>query len=166
MTVKQIGILYVCLGNICRSPVAEGTMHYLLQQKGLAENFFVDSCGTSAYHLDSAADKRARAVAKKYNIDLLSRGSQFQINHFAEFDYIFAMDQQNYQDLLTMANSKSEKERVHMFRKYDPHVQATAQEIPDMPDPYYADVEAFIEVQEIALRTCRNFIEEYQGKKK
>ncbi|MCB1308876.1 MAG: low molecular weight phosphotyrosine protein phosphatase [Leptospiraceae bacterium] len=151
---NTIGVLFVCLGNICRSPAAEGTFRHLVSAAGLEKYFHIDSCGTSAYHIGEPANANSRRVAKKRGFDLHSRARQFHRADFQKFDYILAMDRSNYADLMRLAESGPDKERVHMYRKFDPEVHTED----SVPDPYYGGPEGFEEVQDIVLRTGENFL--------
>ena len=105
-------ILMVCLGNICRSPLAHGIM-----QSKLPENhFYVDSAGTAAYHIGNAPDKRSIAVAKKHGLDISSQSArQFKVSDFDTFDFIYAMDQSNYNNIISLARNPNDIEKVRLF---------------------------------------------------
>lgn len=122
----------VCLGNICRSPIAEGVL-----QSKLGPDFIVDSAGTGDWHVGQKPDERAIAVSKKYGINISNlRARQIQTQDFDEFDLIFVMDQANYADVLSMAKTKEHREKVQMILKNEQNV----------PDPYFGDDEGFEEV--------------------
>ncbi len=107
-------LLFVCLGNICRSPIADGIMRDLVKMKNL--NWIVDSAGTANYHIGEHPDKRAQSVAKKHNVDISSlTARQFSSTDFDDFDYIFAMDAQNYQDIIKLARNEQDKFKVELF---------------------------------------------------
>ena len=109
MSVNKIKkILFVCLGNICRSPMGEGMMKYLLEQKGRSKDFFIDSAGTGAYHIGNLPDHRMRATARKHGVELDSRARQFRVEDFNDFDLIVTMDASNYQYILALANAKED----------------------------------------------------------
>lgn len=125
-------ILMVCLGNICRSPIAEGVL-----QSKLGLDFIVDSAGTGDWHVGQKPDERAIAVSKKYGINISNlRARQIQTQDFDEFDLIFVMDQANYADVLSLAKTKEHREKVQMILKNEQNV----------PDPYFGDDEGFEEV--------------------
>jgi len=140
-------ILFVCLGNICRSPLAEGVFSHLADQKGL--DVQVDSAGTSAFHIGEAPDHRMRQTALKNGISLTSRSRQILPQDGQEFDYIFAMDQSNYRDILRILGP-SVTAQVALFRDFDPAIEGKA----DVPDPYYGGLQGFEEVYQIVYRTC------------
>ncbi|MGA0047650.1 MAG: low molecular weight phosphotyrosine protein phosphatase [Flavobacteriia bacterium] len=123
-------VLMVCLGNICRSPLAQGIFE--AKTKGLP--FQVDSAGTSGYHIGSAPDPRSCAVALRFGIDLSTqKARKFEVSDFGVFDYIFVMDKSNYNAVLALASSKEEQEKVHLFLPNGKEV----------PDPYYGGDEGF-----------------------
>lgn len=125
-------ILMVCLGNICRSPIAEGVL-----QSKLGSDFIVDSAGTGDWHVGQKPDERAIAVSKKYGINISNlRARQIQTQDFDEFDLIFVMNQANYADVLSLAKTKEHREKVQMILKNEQNV----------PDPYFGDDEGFEEV--------------------
>ncbi|MEO5910118.1 MAG: low molecular weight protein-tyrosine-phosphatase [Pelobium sp.] len=107
-------ILMVCLGNICRSPLAQGIMQQQVTAKDL--DWEVDSAGTAGYHIGKSPDHRSIAVAKKHGIDISSqRARQFKIADFESFDHIYVMDEQNYEDVMMMASTDQEKAKVRLF---------------------------------------------------
>lgn len=121
-------ILMVCLGNICRSPLAEG----ILRSK-LGDNFFIDSAGTGSWHVGQCPDKRSVSVAKKYGIDISTqRARQFKVEDFDEFDLIYVMDQSNFEDVITLAKNEKQRSKVKLILG-DKNV----------PDPYYGGDDGF-----------------------
>jgi len=134
-------ILMVCLGNICRSPLAEG----ILQSKIDPYKILVDSAGTAAYHVGELPDKRSIATAKKYGIDLTQqRARKFSIKDFDIFDIIYAMDQSNYQDLLSLARNQQDKDKLHLILN-----ESYPNEQREVPDPYYGGVDGFEQVYQL-----------------
>lgn len=130
-------ILMVCLGNICRSPLADGLMRDKIKGQGLSA--IVDSAGTSNHHFNEAPDPRMRATAREMgiNIDHL-RARQFSTNDFEEFDLIFAMDQSNYRNIVKLAKSEVEKSKVHLLlNELHPNQNM------EVPDPYYGGDQGF-----------------------
>ncbi|WP_028973351.1 low molecular weight protein-tyrosine-phosphatase [Spirochaeta cellobiosiphila] len=146
-------LLFVCLGNICRSPLAEGVMESLTKAQGIACR--IDSAGTSAYHSGEKADRRMRNTAESHNINLSSRSRQIHREDGEKFDYIFAMDQNNYKQILNIIPTEYQN-KVHLFRDFDPDITAAA----DVPDPYYGGQDGFENVFSIVYRTCRNMLKE------
>ena len=146
-------ILMVCLGNICRSPLAHG----ILSHKASIENLpiFVDSAGTGSWHVGSAPDSRSIAVAKKYGIDIsMQKARQFNVYDFNEFDHIFVMDKSNLTDVLRLASSKEDSEKVELILK-----QTKAPEVLSVPDPYYGGDQGFEYVYELLDKACQQIIE-------
>ena len=141
-------ILMVCLGNICRYPLAEG----ILKSK-LPQNYFtVDSAGTSNYHIGELPDKRSIEVAKKNNIDISNqRGRQFLHEDFDEFDLIYAMDSSNYQDIIKLARTPEDIEKVKLILSEIPNYNLT-----DVPDPYYGGSNGFDIVFQMLDLACTN----------
>ena len=134
-------ILMVCLGNICRSPLAEGILKSKLPQN----NFTVDSAGTSNYHIGELPDKRSIAVAYKHHIDISNqRGRLFSIDDFDKFDLIYAMDSCNYNNILSLASSPEEEAKVKLILNESHPGMNLA-----VPDPYYGGEKGFIEVYEL-----------------
>ena len=139
-------ILMVCLGNICRSPLAEGIM----QSKVDANEVFVDSAGTAAYHVGELPDPRSIEVAKKYGIDLTTqRARKFTSKDFAKFDFIYAMDEHNYRNILALAKDKSEAKKVKMILN-EVHLQQNL----SVPDPYYGGNDGFKNVYQMLDEAC------------
>ena len=138
----------VCLGNICRSPLAEGIM----QSKVDEEHVFVDSAGTAAYHIGKLPDHRSIDVAKKYGIDLINqRARKFTEKDFAKFDIIYAMDEHNYQNILSLAKNKIEAKKVKMILN-----EITPQQNLSVPDPYYGGNDGFENVYQMLNEACDN----------
>ena len=156
----KTAVLFVCLGNICRSPAAEGTFRHLVKEAGLEHAFHIDSCGTSAYHIGEPANARSRRTAARHGITLTSRARQLQLDDFQTFDHILAMDRSNLQDVLRMAPAES-RATIALFRTFDP--EANPEKVADVPDPYYGGDDGFEEVQQIMLRTSQSFLRHIRG---
>ncbi|MDA0305670.1 MAG: low molecular weight phosphotyrosine protein phosphatase [Proteobacteria bacterium] len=128
----MVNVLFVCLGNICRSPTAEGVFLGLLKKEGLDEQISVDSAGTGNWHVGSPPDRRAQAAAKDRGIDLSGqRARQATKDDFNRFDYIIAMDSDNHDDLSRLCPPGGEK-KLHLFLDFAPELGRS-----DVPDPYY-----------------------------
>ncbi len=139
-------ILMVCLGNICRSPLAHGIM----QSKLSEENFYIDSAGTAAYHVGNPPDKRSILVAKQNGLDISAQSArQFKVSDFDTFDYIYAMDQSNYNNIISLARHSNDIEKVKLFLEANPSVKNK-----DMPDPYYGGQNGFEHVYNLVNETC------------
>lgn len=142
-------ILMVCLGNICRSPLAEG----ILRSK-LDEGFFVDSAGTGSWHVGQSPDKRSVFVAKKYGLDIsLQKARQFRKTDFDEFDLIFVMDESNYADVVSMADLEEHKSKVRLILS-----ELENLENPNVPDPYYGGEDGFEMVYRLLDDATNEFI--------
>ena len=144
----------VCLGNICRSPLAEG----ILQSK-LDTNFFsVDSAGTAAYHIGELPDQRSIAVAKKHGIDISNqRARKFDIKDFIEFDVIYAMDKENYQNICSLAKNKTELQKVKMILD-----EVNLSQNLSVPDPYYGGDDGFQNVYQLLDEACEKISKNYK----
>ncbi|WP_298247851.1 low molecular weight protein-tyrosine-phosphatase [uncultured Christiangramia sp.] len=128
-------VLMVCLGNICRSPLAEG----ILKSKVDPEKVFVDSAGTGDWHVDSEPDKRSIAIASKNGLDISQqRGRQFSKKDFQDFDHIFVMDNSNFKDVIAMAETDEERQKVHLILD-----EIFPSENVDVPDPYHGGDQGF-----------------------
>ncbi len=139
-------VLMVCLGNICRSPLAEG----ILKSKVDSNKVFVDSAGTGHWHVGDLPDKRSIAVGKKYGIDITNqRGRQFQAEDFSEFDYIFVMDNSNKENVLALARTEEEKNKVSLILE-----EIFPSENVDVPDPYYGGEMGFENVYKMLDEAC------------
>ena len=139
-------ILMVCLGNICRSPLAHGVMKSKLSE----ENFYIDSAGTAAYHVGNPPDKRSVLVAKQNGLDISKQSArQFKVSDFDAFDYIYAMAQSNYNDIISLARHSDDIEKVELFLEANPSVKNK-----DVPDPYYGGLNGFEHVYHLVNETC------------
>lgn len=141
----MVKVVMVCLGNICRSPLAEG----ILQSK-VGNSIFVDSAGTADYHVGELPDKRSIAVAKKYGIDITKqRGKHFTKKHLEEFDYIYVMDKSNYENVIQLATSATNKQKVKLILN-----ELHPNENLEVPDPYYGGDEGFQKVFQMLDEAC------------
>ncbi len=155
---QPISVLFVCLGNICRSPLAEGVFLHLLEERGLADRFIVDSCGTGGWHVGSPADSRSIAVAKKYGIELPSVGRKLDPwEDFERHQWIIAMDRQNVKDLLTEGAAK---DRVRLLRSFDPAMAGAKEKELDVPDPYWDEDDGFEIVYSMIRAACEGILDE------
>ncbi len=135
---QKLRVLFVCMGNICRSPTAEGVFRKLLQEEGVEDWFEVDSAGTHAYHIGSPPDERAQKAALACGIDLGNiRARKVHPDDFESFDHILVMDQENY-DTLIYACPKAHSHKVKLFLEYAPGLR-----IEEVPDPYYGGSKGF-----------------------
>jgi len=155
MATDKIKVLFVCLGNICRSPAAEGAFKKAIKDAGLENRFEIDSSGTGNYHIGDLPHTITRSVAKERGIVLDHHARQFKGADFGKFDYIMAMDSTNYHDILMHAVSDEDRSRVFLFREFDPEVDGS----PDVPDPYFGGQDGFYKVQDIVERTAGGFLQ-------
>ncbi len=125
-------ILFVCLGNICRSPTAEATFRALVMARGLADRFVIDSAGTGSHHVGERAHPETRAEARRHGIEITHRARQVTHADFARFDRLIAMDRQNLRDLQRLARTDDERAQLSLFRSYEPGADDL-----DVPDPWY-----------------------------
>jgi len=134
----MVRVLFVCLGNICRSPTAEGVFRKLVAEQGLAGYIEVDSAGTHAYHIGTPPDPRAQAAARQRGVDLSGlRGRQAMSRDVEHFDYVLAMDRENYENLLAICPEGFEH-KVRLFMEYAPHRPER-----EVPDPYFGGTSGF-----------------------
>ncbi len=147
-------VLMVCLGNICRSPLAEGILKHKTRQRGL--DWTVDSAGTGFWHTGELPDRRSIAVARKYGIDITGqRARQFHPDDFERFDHILVMDTQNYRDVLRLAKADEHREKVRLILDLSHPGQER-----NVPDPYYDD-DGFEEVFRMLDAACERLLERY-----
>jgi protein-tyrosine phosphatase len=141
-------ILFVCLGNICRSPLAEGIMLHLNEKHDL--KLEIDSAGTASYHIGEAPDDRTIANAKKNGVDLSKlRARQFSASDFDKFDFIYVMDKNNLKNVLSLAKNDSHKQKVSLFLD-----TLHPGENLEVPDPYYGTEKNFEEVFQLVYKAC------------
>lgn len=147
---RPVRVLFVCLGNICRSPLAEAIFRQLAEERGLADRFVIDSAGTSAYHAGEPPDPGARRVAERYGIRLAHVARQVRPDELAHWDLLVAMDERNARALERLG---APPERVLRIRDFDPEGPG------DVPDPYGRGEEAFERVFGILHRSCLALLE-------
>jgi len=148
-------ICFVCLGNICRSPTAEGIFQHLVNKRGLQNYFEIDSAGTSAYHIGESANSKSQHVANTHGITLHSRARQFQTDDLEYYDLILAMDQENLHNLKNMA---SDNHNIGLLRDFDPKPGNG-----EVPDPYYGGPEGFENVFQIVKRSCERLLDKLES---
>ena len=151
----MVRVNFVCLGNICRSPTAEGIFIQLVKDAGLSADIHVDSSGTSGWHEGERADSRSREMAASRGVDLPSRSRKFQRADFENFDYIVAMDDSNLASLRALAESESHLEKLSLLRSFDPESPSDA----SVPDPYYGGDEGFTRVFDICQAGCEGLLQ-------
>lgn len=143
-------ILMVCLGNICRSPLAEG----ILKHKAKNKNIFVDSAGTASYHIGKLPDNRSIEIANKYGIDISNqRARQFSEVDFNNFDKIYAMDTHNYASIISLSRNQSDREKVDLILN-----ETNPKSFNSVPDPYYGHGDGFQKVYDMLDEACDNIM--------
>lgn len=152
----MVRLCFVCLGNICRSPTAEGIMLHLVKREGLFGRVHVDSAGTAAYHVGERPDPRTLRTAEARGVHLPSIARKWQRADFERFDYVLAMDRQNLANLRALAPGQRERDKVHLLRSFDP--LCTDGEL-DVPDPYYGEADGFERVFDICEAACRGLLD-------
>lgn len=148
-------VLMVCLGNICRSPLAEGILKHKIAENEL--NWTIDSCGTGGYHIGTLPDERSIDIASKHGIDITDqRARKLRSTDYEEFDLIFAMDVYNYQDILLHAKEE-EKSKIKLILN-----ESNPMKNMSVPDPYYGGEEGFELVYQMLDNACNKIIENYK----
>lgn len=149
---SKIKVLFVCMGNICRSPTAEGVFNHIIQKLGTADRFHLDSAGTHAYHVGESPDARAQQTAKARGVDLsYIRARKFTAGDFETFDYILAMDTDNY-EILMEACPDEHQHKVKLFLEFAPEHPER-----DVPDPYYGGQHGFEHVFDLVEAASHGF---------
>ncbi|MBC24309.1 MAG: protein tyrosine phosphatase [Phycisphaerae bacterium] len=144
-------ILFVCMGNICRSPMAEGVFLHISKQAGTSDRFHVDSAGTGGWHVGDPADPRSRDVASRHGIELTSRARQVMDEDFHEFDLIVCMDRDNRDHLIA---DGAPADKVVLLLQYD-----TSITLDEVPDPYYGGPDGFDHMYDLIDASCRKLHE-------
>jgi protein-tyrosine phosphatase len=151
-------ILFVCLGNICRSPMAEGVFRRVIEEDGIAHLFEIDSAGLGDWHVGQAPDSRAQAAARRRGMDISGQSArQIRRGDFARFDLLLAMDSSNVEDLVQLA-PKSERHKIRRFLDFAPHTGAT-----DVPDPFFGGHEGFDHALDLIEKAARGLLNELVG---
>lgn len=151
MTTK---LLFVCLGNICRSPSAENIMQHLIDRRGLGDRIVCDSAGTAGYHIGSPPDSRMSAAAKKKGMALVGSARQFVAEDFDNFDLILAMDRSNYRDILALDKARQHTDKVKLMCSFCRHHNDD-----EVPDPYYGGEAGFDYVIELLTDACEGLLD-------
>lgn len=156
---KKVSVLFVCLGNICRSPTAHGVFQHLVNESGLAEKITVDSAGTAAYHLGNPPDSRSQKAAKRRGIDLsYQRARQVNAQDIHDFDYVLAMDQSNFNNLLQICPAGLEN-KIRMFMEFSESASSI-----EVPDPYYGGEMGFENVLDMVEYASRGLLRHIQSR--
>jgi protein-tyrosine phosphatase len=155
----MVKILFVCLGNICRSPLAEALFNHKAKHLKLSQFFYVDSYGTGNYHIGSQPDPRTIRSATKHGVEIFHACRQLVTSDTTNFDYIMAMDRSNLQNILLLSSAPAEQENVFMMRDFDLENPGA-----DVPDPYHGGEREFQEVFDILDKSLDNFIEHLKSR--
>ena len=147
---ETVEISFVCLGNICRSPLAQGLFQDLVKREKLGHKIIISSAGTSAWHVGDLPDQRMRQTAQSKGIQLRSRARQFQRKDFSRFDLVLAMDESNLSNLEEIAPRNLPEGKLMLFRSFDPESSDDL----NVPDPYYGGAKGFETVYQMVERTC------------
>ena len=150
-------VLFVCLGNICRSPVAENVFRHLVREAGLEQEFEIDSAGTGSWHIGESPDRRAASVALARGVELHGSARQVTPEDLSTYDHVIAMDRDNLRELERLALDGATA-RIELLRTYDPD-----RDHDDVPDPYYGGASGFENVFDIVSRSCRNLLASLSG---
>lgn len=158
-------VLFVCLGNICRSPTAEGVLRHLLAREGMADVVEVDSAGTGGWHVGDPPDARATAAARARGIPLEGAARQVRREDFHDCDLVLAADRANLADLRALAPPGTEH-KVRLLREFDPAADpdGAAADL-DVPDPYYGGERGFEEVLDLVEAACRGVVAELRARR-
>ncbi|MFN3404021.1 MAG: low molecular weight protein-tyrosine-phosphatase [Cytophagaceae bacterium] len=149
----MVKVLFVCLGNICRSPLAEGIFKHKIKQRKLTDFIFCDSAGTGAYHIGKNPDIRSCNIALKYMIALDHKARQLTVKDFAAFDYILAMDAANMNHIKSFISPSVESGKIFMMNHFDDNKSGV-----DVPDPYYGGLDGFEHVYRMLEISCGNLL--------
>ena len=153
-------MLFVCMGNICRSPLAEGVFRQQVERAGLADSIEIDSAGIGDWHVGELPDPRTRSVAQKRGLELVSRARQVVGDDLERFDYVVAMDEENLRGLRRLRAEAPEGTQVRRLREFDPKADHL-----DVPDPYYGGDDGFERVHDMVERACAGLLEHIRGER-
>jgi protein-tyrosine phosphatase len=156
----MVRILFVCLGNICRSPTAEGVMRSLLHKADMEREVLIDSAGTGGWHIGSPPDSRAAAAAGERGIRLEGVARTVREEDFEDFDLLVAMDRENMSALRRLAPNEKARDKVHLLREFDP---ASNTADLDVPDPYYGAPDGFDQVLDLVHAACEGLLEDIRA---
>ncbi len=148
-------LMFVCLGNICRSPTAEGLFIHHVKDAQLQSYFYIDSAGTAAYHVGEPANSKSQFTANQHGVNLPSRARRFEYTDFEEFDLILPMDSSNFRNLKELDRKNRFADKIVMMRDFDPQPGDG-----NVPDPYYGGMQGFENVYQILARSSKAILDE------
>lgn len=151
----RVSVVFVCLGNICRSPLAEAVFRHQVRQRGWAERFEIDSAGTSAYHEGDPPDSRSAETARRRGIELTGAARPLKRVDLDRFDYVIVMDSDNLAKVQRLAVPGTVRARIHRLREFDPDANGDL----NVPDPYYEGPEGFENVHDMVERSTARLLE-------
>ena len=152
---EKVSVVFVCMGNICRSPTAEGVFRHLVESRNLLDHISIDSAGTHAYHIGEKPDPRSRSAAMDRGIDLSSQRARKVVQEdFERFDYVIAMDRSNYADLQSLA-SPQQRKKLHLFLDF-----ADSWDEAEVPDPYYGGSNGFERVLDMVADASEGLLKD------
>ncbi|MFP3853635.1 MAG: low molecular weight protein-tyrosine-phosphatase [Anaerolineales bacterium] len=150
--IDKKNVLFVCTGNIIRSPLAEHMLRQLAEDRGVGEAFHIASAGTSSYHTGQAPDSRMRQTAAEHGLEYTGSARQLDPTDLEEFDLIIAMDRSNQRNIQSMAQTEEHRSKIHFMREWDPEANGDM----DVPDPYYGGLDGFERTYQIVARSVEN----------
>jgi protein-tyrosine phosphatase len=153
-------VSFVCLGNICRSPLAEGVFKHIVQEANLADSFEIESAGVGGWHAGEPADSRAQQTALEHGLRLTGKAQQFRARDFDRLDWVIALDSAVADDLRRLAPNQSARDKIRLLRESDPQRRRQSGEDLDVPDPYYGGSEGFEDAFQMIERSSRQLFEE------
>ena len=161
LAMTPVRLSFVCLGNICRSPMAQGVFENLVAASGRSGDFQIESAGVGSWHVGQAPDRRALATAKAHGLTLTSRAQQIQRRDFARLDMVIALDSEVADELRRLAPTPTDRAKVRLLREFDPIRSGRTGDL-DVPDPYYGDTAGFEDAYQMIERACRGLLETIQ----
>jgi len=157
-TWTPIRVLFVCLGNICRSPLAEAVFRHQVAERGWTERFEIDSAGTSGWHRGAPPDTRSAEVARRRGIDLAGASRKVTAMDLRRFDYVIAMDEENLDALQELRDASGGTAQVRRLREFEPGARSL-----DVPDPYYGGARGFEDVLDLVEDACEELLDELRA---
>lgn len=152
---QSIAVLFVCLGNICRSPLAEAVFRQVVVDAGLERRFRIDSAGTSGYHDGEPPDARTAEVAARRGVEVAGRSRQVGAGDIGAFDYLIAMDADNRREVQRLADGAGDRPEIRLFREFDPVADGDL----EVPDPYFGGPSGFEDVHDLVERSARGLLD-------